>query len=74
VRIAEHVLKYMINLAPGRAKMKLAEISDDGLLDEVKHRGFRIEMITDKTTRDFKEWEKGVDYIKIGGIRFELST
>jgi len=54
--------------------MSISRYSDDELLEEVKHRGFKIEMITDKTTRDFKEWEKGVDYIKIGGIIFELST
>ncbi|MDP2364357.1 MAG: hypothetical protein Q8M94_11400 [Ignavibacteria bacterium] len=52
----------------------LREYSDEELLNEVKSRGFKIKMITDKTPRDFKGWEKGIDYIKIGGMKFELST
>ena len=54
--------------------MSISKYSDEELLEEVKHRGFKIEMITDKTPRNFKGWEKGVDYVKIGGIIFELST
>lgn len=54
--------------------MSIAKYGDDELLEEVKHRGFKIEMITDKTPGDFKGWEKRVDYVKIGGIIFELST
>ena len=54
--------------------MKLSEYDDDTLLEEVKKRGFEIKMITDKTTREFKGWENGVDYIKIGGVRFDISN
>ena len=54
--------------------MILSEYSDDDVIEEVKHRGFKIEIITDKTTREFKSWEKGIDYVKIGGIKFELTS
>lgn len=54
--------------------MRLSEYSDEDLLNEVLHRGFKIEMRTDKTTREFTEWEHGVDYIKIGGVTFDISN
>lgn len=48
--------------------MKLSEYSDDELLEEVKHRGFKIEVPTNIY------YPHNAEKIIIGGIVFELTT
>lgn len=43
--------------------MKLSEYSDDELLDEIHHRGFKIEL----------RYPQDTPVIYIGGIRFDIS-
>lgn len=50
--------------------MKLSQYDDDELLEEVKHRGFKI----DVHLEPLGKWAMGLTHITIGGIRFELTT
>ena len=54
--------------------MSLGEYSDDELLEEVKHRGFNIELV-DLYIGSKKAKERYVaGKIKIGGVTFDIST
>lgn len=55
--------------------MKLSEYDDETLLEEVKHRGFKIEIVDIKLNDPwFSKWVATQINIRIGGIQFELST
>ena len=50
--------------------MILSEYSDEELLEEVKHRGFKIEAHLEPMGK----YAMGLKQIKIGGVVFELRT
>jgi hypothetical protein len=51
--------------------MKLSEYDDDSLLEEVKHRGFKISAHLEPLGPG--PWAMGLKKITIGGIVFELN-
>lgn len=50
--------------------MRLSEYSNDELIEELKHRGIKIEAHLEPLGK----WAMGLKEVKIGGIVFELRT